>query len=57
MKQEQISLQETEIELALLGQDSLTQPDLMTAIRQISALAALYRGVVRDPCSCLSIKM
>ncbi|KAF8632974.1 hypothetical protein AX15_001571 [Amanita polypyramis BW_CC] len=44
-KHAQLSQQETEIELEILGQDTLSQSDLLPNIRQISALAVLYRSV------------
>ncbi|KAK2461622.1 hypothetical protein APHAL10511_006085 [Amanita phalloides] len=45
VKQEQLSLQETEIELGLLGQGNLSPSQLMFTIRQIPALAVLHRSV------------
>ncbi|KAF8898925.1 exocyst complex component sec8 [Infundibulicybe gibba] len=44
-KQQQLSRQETNIELELLGEREITNTDLIPSIRNIASLAILYRSV------------
>lgn len=45
-KQQQLCRQETNLELELLGQKTVTKADLVPAVRNLAALANLYRSVV-----------
>ncbi|KAK0208187.1 exocyst complex component sec8 [Desarmillaria ectypa] len=44
--QQQLCRQETNLELDFLGQDTVKETDLVPSIRNLSALASLYRSVV-----------
>lgn len=52
MKQKQLCRQQTNIELELLGRRSIVKEDLIASVRNLSALATLYRSVV---CSFLCV--
>lgn len=45
-KQHQLCRQETHIEFELMGRKTLVKDDLVPSIRNLAALASLYRSVV-----------
>lgn len=48
-KRQQLCRQETNLELDFLGQETITQKELIPSIRNLFALGTLYRSVVSRP--------